>query len=120
MQLARVFAQLWDVENGLVLVDEPLASLDPGLQFDLLQSIDHFAGQRNHGVLAVLHDINHALLSFARLLLIKEGGLTADVPADAAALPHLESLYGIGLRCVSDEGGSLVIPVRRPHFRERS
>lgn len=113
VQLARIFAQLWDAEAGLVLVDEPLAALDPGLQFDLLESMDAFAAQRGHAVLAILHDINHALLAFDRLLLVADGQLVGDMAADASALPALEALYGIGLGSAVNDAGDLVVTPRR-------
>ncbi len=114
IQLARVFAQLWDAHDGLILVDEPLAALDPGLQFDLLDSLDAYATARNHALVAILHDINQAMLGFDRLLLVKGGKLVADLPSSANAVPALESLYGISLSCVADSQGSLVItPLRK-------
>jgi iron complex transport system ATP-binding protein len=113
IQLARVFAQLWDVEQGMVLVDEPLASLDPGLQFQLMDAIESFAAQRGHAVLAVLHDINHALLGFERLLLVKHGKLVADLPSTTNAIPHLESLYNVTLSCATCATGEMVVtPIR--------
>lgn len=113
VHLARIFAQLWDVENGLILVDEPLAALDPGLQFELLDCIEHFASARGHAVVAVLHDINQALSSFKRLWLVDEGQLIEDVASDISALPLLESLYGIRLKPITNDQGDLaVIPMR--------
>jgi len=119
IQLARVFAQLWDAREGLILVDEPLAALDPGLQFDLLDSLDAYAAARGHAVVAILHDINQAVQGFGRLLLVKNGQLVADLPSSAEVVSALESLYGIALRCVCDQQGGLVIAplrktVRRP------
>lgn len=99
VQLARVLAQLWDCEGGLLLVDEPLAALDPGLQFELLDTLEQCTRQRGHALVAVLHDINQALAHFDRLWLLSEGCLVADVCADRQALPLLEALYGIELRC---------------------
>ena len=115
VQLARVFAQLWNTKDGLILVDEPLAALDPGLQFDLLDSIEHYASERHHAVIAILHDINHAIQSFDRLLLVKDGSLHGDMPADQMAIPALETLYGIRLNCYTRENGDLLVsPVRKP------
>jgi len=112
IHLARVFAQLWDVRDGLILVDEPVAALDPGLQHQLLNSIDRFARQRNHAVLAVLHDINHAM-DFERLLLVEDGHIIQDCAADHHAQKDLEGLYGIRLEHLHDsQGGSVLIPVR--------
>jgi iron complex transport system ATP-binding protein len=114
VQLARVFAQLWDAHGALLLVDEPLAALDPGLQLDLMDAMQRFARERGHALVAVLHDINQALGSFGRLWLMSQGRLQADLPADAHAVPALEWIYGIGLRRVDDgEGGFAVVPVRR-------
>lgn len=109
IQLARVFAQLWDSGQALLLIDEPLAALDPGLQLELMQSIQQFADERQHAVLAVLHDINQALSGFQRLLLIHDGSLVADLPSSIDALPQLESLYGIQLQQATTAQGRVFL-----------
>ena len=115
VQLARVFAQLWDVEGGLVLVDEPLAALDPGLQLQLLEAIDQFADVRGHAVVAVLHDVNHALQAFERLILVRDGQQLEVLASDAQALPVLEKLYGVTFaQAVSSQGDLIVAPVKCP------
>jgi iron complex transport system ATP-binding protein len=117
VQLARVLAQLWDVEAGLLLVDEPLAALDPGLQFELTDALRRFARQRRHALVAVLHDINQALAGFDRLWLMRAAALTADVPATRHAVPLLERLFGIGLQVVGGDAGGfgvLLRPAREP------
>lgn len=114
VQLARIFAQLWDAQEGLILVDEPLAALDPGLQCELLDSLDHYASTRQHALVAILHDINQALAGFDRLLLVRQGRLVADLPATAQAIPALESLYSVSLSCFTDRHGGLVVaPLRQ-------
>lgn len=114
IQLARVFAQLWDAHDGLILVDEPLAALDPGLQQDLMSSLDRYASERQHALIAILHDINQALQHFDRLLLIKDGRLNEDMPCSVNAVPALASLYGMPLDCLTDKQGHLVVsPVRK-------
>ena len=119
VQLARVFAQLWDKQNGLILVDEPLAALDPGLQFDLLDSLDAYASQRQHAIVAILHDINQAMQAFDRLLLVKNGQLVGDLPCNSAAVPALESLYDIALSCVHNTEGELLVTPLRASSRNR-
>jgi iron complex transport system ATP-binding protein len=117
IHLSRVFAQLWDVRDGLILVDEPVAALDPGLQHQLLDSIDRFARERNHAVLAVLHDINHAM-DFDRLLLVERGCVVQDCAADHHAQKDLERLYGIRLEHLhNSQGGSVLIPIRESPSR---
>jgi iron complex transport system ATP-binding protein len=113
VQLARVLAQLWDVRDGLLLVDEPLAALDPGLQFELMDALRDFAQARGHALVAVLHDLNQALASFDRLWLVQDGRLVADLPADRSALVPLERLFGIRLRCIDGDDGRVAVLVRR-------
>jgi len=119
VQLARVFAQLWDAHGALLLVDEPLSALDPGLQWALMDALQRFTRERQHALVAVLHDINQALAGFDRLWLLHQGQLQADLPPNAQAVPALERLYGISLRCVVDanadpSGRLAVLPVRAP------
>jgi len=122
VQLARVFAQLWDAQPGLLLVDEPLAALDPGLQFDLADAMASFAQRGGHALIAVLHDVNHALQHFERLLLVKDGQLMADVPSSPDAAELLGQLYGVGFSCASNaHGQTLLIAQRRsPSQLERA
>ncbi len=121
VQLARVFAQLWDRKGGLLLVDEPLAALDPGLQLGLLEAILDFARQRNHAVVAILHDINQALQGFDRLLLVKAGAMAGDVPCTVDVLPHLEQLYDVRLDMAVGAMGTLIVaPVRSVRTRQES
>lgn len=100
VQLARTMAQLWDVKRGVLLVDEPLAALDPGLQLELLAAMARFAGERGHALVAIVHDLNQALAGFQRLWLVSEGALAADLPADADAVPALARLFGVELMAV--------------------
>jgi len=109
VQMARVFAQLWDVEQGLLLVDEPLAALDPGLQFSLMEAIYTFASKRGHAILAILHDINQALQGFERLIFIKHGALVGDYQTPHVTLPLLEALYEVRLASAVTETGEVIV-----------
>ena len=104
IHLARVFAQLWDEQNSLILVDEPLASLDPGLQIELLESIKQYADDRNHAIVAILHDINQAMHYFDRLILVKEGHLVGDLASGVGAVSDLADLYQIRLDVIERDG----------------
>jgi iron complex transport system ATP-binding protein len=113
VQIARVFAQLWDVQGALLLVDEPLTALDPGLQLRLIDTLCAFAAERGDALIAVLHDINQALAHFQRLWLLREGRVIADLPSSRAAIAPIEALYGIGLQCIETaDGGLAVLPCR--------
>ena len=117
VHLARVFAQLWDSREGMVLVDEPLATLDPGLQENILESLDTYVSHRRHAIISVLHDMNHAMYCFDRLLLIKEGNLYADVSSNRDAMPLLEDLYGLQLECVQTTSQALFVSSRAKRRR---
>jgi iron complex transport system ATP-binding protein len=71
--LARALAQ----EAPILLLDEPLAAVDVGRQFELL---DLLAGlhRDGHTVLAALHDLRPALEYFPRALLLDGGRLVGD------------------------------------------
>jgi iron complex transport system ATP-binding protein len=107
VQFARVLAQLWDVEGGLLLVDEPIAALDPGLQFELIDALRDFAGARGHALVAVLHDLNQAMRVFGRLWLVRAGRLAGDLRTGMHALAPLEDLFAIRLSAVRDAQGTL-------------
>ena len=114
VQLARVLAQLWDVNRGLLLVDEPLAALDPALQLDLMDTLQTHARARGHALVAVLHDLGQALSSFDKLWLVRDGRLIdSTLPATLAALPALERLYGVGLHGLPLPDGGVAVAPRR-------
>ena len=92
--LARALA----VEAPALIADEPLASLDPGHQIDvmeLLQSEAHAGGV----VIAVLHDLTMAARYCDRLVLIDGGTIVAEgTPAEVLTPANLKSVYGIEAR----------------------
>lgn len=104
VHLARIFAQLWDQHNGIMLIDEPLAALDPGLQIELLSSIVDFCQNRSLALVAILHDIQQAIEGFERLILIKDGKIYADLPSHPAPQRELELLYEMKLERFSRPG----------------
>jgi iron complex transport system ATP-binding protein len=95
VHLARVFAQLWEVRGGLLLVDEPFAAFDPGLALELSEHLEMFTRLRGHTLIAVLHDVQLALQRFDRLIMLERGQLFADCSASLKALPDLERLFGV-------------------------
>ena len=96
---ARVlFARALAVEAPALIADEPLASLDPGHQIDVM---DMLRAEAAGGalVIAVLHDLTLAARYCDRLLLIDQGRIIADgVPADVLTAERLRAVYGIDAR----------------------
>lgn len=107
--LARALA----VEAPALIADEPLASLDPGHQIDVM---DLLRAQAQDGalVVAVLHDLTMAARYCDRLLLIDRGRLVADgCPAEVLTPDHLRAVYGIEARVDLDGVWPTVTPLGR-------
>ena len=96
---ARVlFARALAVEAPALIADEPLASLDPGHQIDVMELL---RAEADGGglVIAVLHDLTMAARYCDRLLLIDEGRIVADgTPAEVLTAARLRAVYGIDAR----------------------
>jgi iron complex transport system ATP-binding protein len=118
VQFARIFAQLWDAEDGLILMDEPIAAVDPGLQGILLETLMLFARIRRHAVVAVMHDITLALRYFKCLVLVQPGHALKIIESSRYAKEALESLFSVRLSYLVDEQGDCVMTPLRPSLAE--
>jgi iron complex transport system ATP-binding protein len=76
--LARALA----VGAPVLLVDEPIASLDPYHQLQIMRVLESYASDGNL-VIAVLHDLSLAARFCARMILMDEGRVVADGTPDA-------------------------------------
>jgi iron complex transport system ATP-binding protein len=108
--LARALAQ----EAPLLLLDEPMTSLDLGRQQQVLELV---AALREHGELTVLcamHDLTLAGQYADRLLVLSHGRVVADgAPREVATEELIATHYGAEVRVVEAAGTIAVIPVRR-------
>jgi iron complex transport system ATP-binding protein len=80
VMMARALAQIWGgPADGprYLLLDEPVAALDLAHQHLALRVARDWARTRGIGVLAVLHDLNHAAQYADRMAVLKEGRLAA-------------------------------------------
>jgi iron complex transport system ATP-binding protein len=106
VHLARAFA----VDAPVLLVDEPVESLDPYHQLKVVQLLDEY---RNAGrlVVAVLHDLNLALGACTRLLLMDEGSIVADgEPRSVITDRTLNRHYRIRAWLAEHAGRAVAIP----------
>jgi iron complex transport system ATP-binding protein len=101
-----------------LIVDEPLASLDPGHQIDVMDLLAREAATGTL-VVAVLHDLTMAARYCHRLLLISDGALIADgPPADVLTTQRLRAIYGITARIEEQAGVPFVVPLDRIDHRD--
>lgn len=94
-ELARVLlARALAVQAPLILADEPVASLDPAHQIEVMKVL---AGEARRGVavIAVLHDLGLAFTHATRIVLMQDGRIVADgPPASVLASGRLEEAFG--------------------------
>ncbi len=107
--LARALA----VEAEGLIADEPLASLDPGHQIDVMELLqaEALAGKL---VVTILHDLTMAARYCDRLLLMERGRIAGDgAPLDVLNETNLRQVYGIRARVEATEAGPIVVPLGR-------
>jgi len=108
--LARVLAG----EPQWLLADEPLASLDPAHQLDLL---DRLRGQaaRGVGVVVVLHDLVQAARVADEIVMLRDGRVFAFGPPDEVLTQqHLRDAFGVDVLLFADgHGRMLPVPAGR-------
>jgi len=108
--LARALAQ----NTRVLLLDEPIASLDVGHQQLVLELVESLRRSRRLTVVAALHDLTLAAQFCDRLALVAGGRVVAEGAADAVLTESaIRQHYGADVRILDDgTGGIVVIPVR--------
>lgn len=86
----------------LLLLDEPLASLDVRSQGVTAQLIGRLARERDMTVVLVAHDVNPLLSSLDRVLYIAHGGVTIGSPDEVITTERLSALYDAPVEVVRD------------------
>lgn len=90
--------------SDLILLDEPTASLDTAHQLEVLELMRQLADRGNY-VLAVLHDLPHALKTADRVILMQAGKIVLqDTPDAVYASGALEDVFGVKITRTQIEG----------------
>lgn len=98
--------------QGLV-VDEPLAALDPGHQIDVMELLAREA-RAGALVVTVLHDLTMAARYCDRLILMDQGRVVADGrPAAVLTAEALRQVYGISAMVDLSAATPMVVPLGR-------
>jgi iron complex transport system ATP-binding protein len=109
--LARALA----VEAPVLLVDEPIAMLDPYHQLDVMRTLRSYAGggAEPRLVVAVLHDLGLAARFCDRMLLMNEGTVVGDGPPAAALdAAAIRAHYRVEPFIARHDGEPLIVPWR--------
>jgi len=106
VMLARALA----VEAGILLADEPTASLDPRHQITVMQDLKT-ESRRGALVIAVTHDIALASRLADEIVLMHEGRIVAQGnPAEALTDERLASVYGVSALRQTVDGEDVITP----------
>jgi iron complex transport system ATP-binding protein len=96
VQFARVLAQIWKMPKDsarILLLDEPISSLDIKYQFDFLKHVKQFLNDQTI-VIAVLHDLNLALNYADEILLLNNGTLfEGGNPANVLSPENINKVF---------------------------
>lgn len=87
----------------LILLDEPVSSLDPVLGAAALKTVQDEAARRHATLLVSLHDVNLARNRFNRLVGIREGRVQFDLASERVTDELLAGLYGAELTLAESE-----------------
>ncbi|MDO6462297.1 ABC transporter ATP-binding protein [Granulosicoccaceae sp. 1_MG-2023] len=108
-QMRVLLARALAVRAPLMLVDEPVAALDPAHAIAVMQTLRRNA-EAGNAVIAVLHDLTLAARFCHRLALMHRGRIVASgSAASVLSAANLREVYGIGL-WDPDQGEMPVIP----------
>ncbi len=109
VMLARAMA----VDAPWLLADEPVASLDPYHQIEVMEILQGLA-RNSTGIIVVLHDLALAMRFCHRIFLMDRGKVVASgTPAEVLTASRLEEVYRVKAARGDHEGEPFLIPWTR-------
>jgi iron(III) transport system ATP-binding protein len=97
------------MEPQLLLLDEPLISLDVRYQEAVIDLVRRAARERNITVLFSAHELNQLIGALDRVLYLGNGHAALGTVAEVATAPVLSQLYGTEIEVVRAEGHIFVL-----------
>jgi len=104
-----LLAQAIVSEPRLLLLDEPLASLDVRNQVAVAGLIATLARTRGMAVLLIAHDVNPLLPVLDRVMYIARGKVSIGRPEEVITSEHLSALYEANVEVLHDRHGRLFV-----------
>jgi zinc/manganese transport system ATP-binding protein len=108
-QQRLLIAQALARRPRLLMLDEPLDSLDLPNQAAVAALISRIARAENVAVMIVAHDVNPILTYLDRVIYLGQGGAVSGTPAEVITSGTLTRLYGTPVEVLSTSDGRLVV-----------
>lgn len=108
-QQRLLLAQALAGRPKMLLLDEPLASLDLRNQIVIAELVADLARANNLTVLLIAHDINPLLPIVDRVLYVAHGGVAIGKPADVITTEQLSRLYDAPIEVLHDSHGHMFV-----------
>jgi iron complex transport system ATP-binding protein len=103
VQLARALAQVWDIENGLLLLDEPTTGMDLLHQYETFRLAKELTSN-GFAVIAVIHDLNQALQYADKVLMLKDGrSYASGTPEEVLTENSIQAAFGLPVHIIQPE-----------------
>ena len=121
-QQRLLIAQALASRPRLLLLDEPLDSLDLPNQSAIAALISRICHEDGVTVIMVAHDVNPILSYLDRVVYIASGGAAAGTPREVVTSETLSRLYGTEIEVLATASGQLVVvgqPEAPAHHHDR-
>ena len=108
-QQRLLLAQALAGRPRMLLLDEPLASLDLRNQIVIAELVSKLARANGLTVLLIAHDINPLLPIVDRVLYVAHGGVAIGKPAEVITTEQLSRLYDAPIEVLQDSHGHMFV-----------
>lgn len=121
-QQRLLIAQALIRQPELLLLDEPLDSLDVPSQAGISALVSDICRRHGVAVVMVAHDVNPILPYLDRVIYLARGSAVIGTPEEVITADQLSALYGIPIEVLHDRAGRLFVvgqpdvpPTHTPH-----
>ncbi|MEW4982697.1 MAG: ABC transporter ATP-binding protein [Cycloclasticus sp.] len=106
VMLARALA----TQSDILLADEPIASLDPRHQIDVMALLQNLTS-KGKTVIVVLHELHLAMRYCDQLVLLNDGKKVSEgMPKEVLTIDNLQHVYGVDALFGKHQGSHWILP----------